>query len=101
MEELKANYHINNPDTKVYVGDNRKILHQLAKESVDLVFADPPFNWEVSYYKWKDNSFFVLKNFNLGTSYITYLEIVTPNTVHHIENNLCVFGGFISAVDLD
>jgi len=55
MAKVKAKYHINNPDTKVYVGDNRKILRQLAKESVDLVFADPPFNWEVSYDKWKDN----------------------------------------------
>jgi DNA modification methylase len=39
-----------NPDTALYVGDCRDILAALPeKGSVDLVFADPPFNWEVPY----------------------------------------------------
>jgi site-specific DNA-methyltransferase (adenine-specific) len=31
------------------------VLAQLPEESVDLVFADPPFNWNVPYADWKDN----------------------------------------------
>jgi DNA modification methylase len=38
------------PDTRLYVGDCRDVLAQLPdKGCVDLVFADPPFNWEVPY----------------------------------------------------
>lgn len=43
------------PDTRLYVGDCRDILAALPdRGSVDLVFADPPFNWEVPYESWKD-----------------------------------------------
>ncbi|HMN96588.1 MAG TPA: DNA methyltransferase [Phycisphaerales bacterium] len=43
------------PDTRLYVGDCRDILPALPdRGSVDLVFADPPFNWEVPYESWKD-----------------------------------------------
>ena len=43
------------PDTRLYVGDCRDVLANLPERgSVDLVFADPPFNWEVPYEGWKD-----------------------------------------------
>jgi len=43
------------PDTRLYRGDCRDILPALPdRGSVDLVFADPPFNWEVPYDGWKD-----------------------------------------------
>lgn len=43
------------PDTRLYVGDCRDILAGLPdRGSVDLVFADPPFNWDVPYESWKD-----------------------------------------------
>lgn len=42
------------PDTAVYVGDCRAILPQLPARSVDLIFADPPFNWDVPYGDWHD-----------------------------------------------
>ncbi|MCA9284377.1 MAG: hypothetical protein KDA22_04130 [Phycisphaerales bacterium] len=43
------------PDTRLYLGDCRDVLASLPdKGSVDLVFADPPFNWEVPYEGWKD-----------------------------------------------
>jgi DNA modification methylase len=44
------------PDTRVYVGDCRAILGALPEAraaSVDLVFADPPFNWSRAYDRWK------------------------------------------------
>ena len=42
-----------NPDTRVYVGDCRDVLAFLPdKGSVDLIFADPPFNWDVPYDEW-------------------------------------------------
>jgi site-specific DNA-methyltransferase (adenine-specific) len=55
MAKLKPAYHIDNPATDIYVGDNRKILPHIEAESIDLIFADPPFNWDVDYGKWQDN----------------------------------------------
>ena len=44
------------PDTRLYVGDCRDILPGLPDTGcVDLIFADPPFNWEVPYDGWEDN----------------------------------------------
>ena len=45
------------PDTRVYVGDCRELLrsvHDCKKGEVDLIFADPPFNWQVKYDQWHD-----------------------------------------------
>ncbi len=45
------------PETLVYVGDCREILPRLdacAQSEVDLVFADPPFNWNRAYDEWDD-----------------------------------------------
>jgi len=43
------------PDTRVYVGDCRDVLANLPdRGSVDLIFADPPFNWDVPYDGWDD-----------------------------------------------
>ena len=42
---------------RVYVGDCRGILPQLPevqRAEVDLVFADPPFNWNRAYDRWRD-----------------------------------------------
>ncbi|MHC4946737.1 MAG: DNA-methyltransferase [Planctomycetota bacterium] len=46
---------VDDPDTRVYVGDCRDLLASLPdRGSVDLVFADPPFNWDVPYDEWHD-----------------------------------------------
>ncbi|MDP7008057.1 MAG: DNA methyltransferase [Phycisphaerales bacterium] len=43
------------PCTELYVGDCREVLPRLKNQGeVDLVFADPPFNWDVPYEGWKD-----------------------------------------------
>jgi len=54
MKKLKPKHHIEKPQTDIYVGDNRKVLPQLEKGSIDLIFADPPFNWDFDYGKWGD-----------------------------------------------
>ena len=47
---IEPAYHDPNPDTRLYIGDCREILAQLPdKGNVDLIFADPPFNWDVPY----------------------------------------------------
>ncbi|MBG84693.1 MAG: site-specific DNA-methyltransferase [Phycisphaerae bacterium] len=49
-------YEATDPDTRVYLGDCREVLANLPdRGKVDLVFADPPFNWDVPYDEWKDN----------------------------------------------
>jgi len=55
MADKKPIYNLDNPRTEIYVGDNREILPQIREGSVDLIFADPPFNLDVDYGKWQDN----------------------------------------------
>lgn len=50
----KPSYRLEDPDTEVYVGDCRVVLKDLPANSVDLIFADPPFNWDVPYGEWDD-----------------------------------------------
>ncbi len=49
---------LKDPDTRVYVGDCREVLPRIPEvrdARVDLIFADPPFNWKRAYDKWDDN----------------------------------------------
>ncbi len=55
--EPRPCYSVESPEARFYVGDCREILPRLAevrKSMVDLVFADPPFNWNRAYDKWDD-----------------------------------------------
>ena len=53
---LTPAFEASEPDTRVYVGDCRDVLANLPdRGSVDLIFADPPFNWDVPYDEWQDN----------------------------------------------
>ncbi len=47
-------YRADHPDTRLYVGDCRDVLALPDRGSVDLIFADPPFNWDVPYDEWHD-----------------------------------------------
>ncbi|MCX8026929.1 MAG: DNA methyltransferase [Thermodesulfovibrionales bacterium] len=40
---------------KVYLGDCIKIMKEFPSNSIDLIFADPPFNIGIKYDKYKDN----------------------------------------------
>jgi site-specific DNA-methyltransferase (adenine-specific) len=52
---LEPLFHAEDPGTRVYVGDCRDVLAAMPeKGTVDLVFADPPFNWDVPYEEWHD-----------------------------------------------
>ncbi|HRJ50275.1 MAG TPA: DNA methyltransferase, partial [Phycisphaerales bacterium] len=49
---------LGDPDCRVVVGDCRDVLAErmaALREKVDLVFADPPFNWKRAYDRWDDN----------------------------------------------
>ncbi len=55
IKNLKPKFKASKPDTRVYVGDCRDVLASLPdRGKVDLVFADPPFNWDVPYDEWHD-----------------------------------------------
>jgi DNA modification methylase len=46
------------PRTEVYVGDCREVIAALRpkyESKVDLIFADPPFNWKRAYDEWNDS----------------------------------------------
>lgn len=50
LPKLKPAFSAKDPDTRLYVGDCRDILPALPEHgTVDLIFADPPFNWDVPY----------------------------------------------------
>ncbi len=52
---LKPKHETKNPHTQVIIGDCRDVLaHLPSKGDVDLIFADPPFNWDVPYENWDD-----------------------------------------------
>ncbi|MCC5786956.1 MAG: site-specific DNA-methyltransferase [Phycisphaerales bacterium] len=43
---------------RLYIGDCREVLPTIPEcqnKQVDLIFADPPFNWKRAYDKWDDN----------------------------------------------
>lgn len=49
-------WRVGDPETRMYVGDCREVLANLPEAGqVDLVFADPPFNWDVPYHGWSDD----------------------------------------------
>jgi adenine-specific DNA-methyltransferase len=50
----KPAHRLDHPSTEIYVGDCREMLAMLEPRSVDLMFADPPFNWDVAYGEWDD-----------------------------------------------
>ncbi len=59
VERAGADFVVNEagkPSCEIYVGDCRGVLGGLAglRGKVDLVFADPPFNWNRAYDKWDD-----------------------------------------------
>lgn len=52
VREPKPTHSLRDPDTSVYVGDSRELLRQIPEcraGAVDLIFADPPFNWNREY----------------------------------------------------
>lgn len=54
----KPRYSLDDPGCDIYTGDCRDILPKLdavKKQTLDLVFADPPFNWSRSYDEWQDD----------------------------------------------
>ncbi|MCZ6836848.1 MAG: DNA methyltransferase, partial [Planctomycetota bacterium] len=54
-KSLKPAFSSKDPDTRLYVGDCRDVLAQFPEKGhVDLIFADPPFNWDVPYDEWRD-----------------------------------------------
>jgi len=54
-ETLEPAFSVSDPQTDLYIGDCREVLPRLQEQgSVDLIFADPPFNWDVPYDEWKD-----------------------------------------------
>jgi DNA modification methylase len=51
-------HRLSDPELAVYVGDCREVLGglpEIRESRVDLVFADPPFNWNRAYDQWRDN----------------------------------------------
>lgn len=51
-------YELEDPMLRIHVGDCRDVLAKLPefrRQEVDLVFADPPFNWNRAYDKWDDS----------------------------------------------
>ena len=56
QKPISPSFKAEDPDTRLYVGDCRDIMPSLPDHgTIDLIFADPPFNWDVPYDGWEDN----------------------------------------------
>ena len=42
------NVDVSNADNRIVVGDCAKVMAEIPAESVDLIFADPPYNLQLS-----------------------------------------------------
>lgn len=54
----KPDFTLDAPEARVYIGDSRDLLARIPEvrdHALDLVFADPPFNWDRAYDEWKDD----------------------------------------------
>lgn len=54
---VRPAHQLSDPDTRIYVGDCRDVMTRLpecVRGEVDLVYADPPFNWCRQYDEWDD-----------------------------------------------
>jgi DNA modification methylase len=54
---LKPKFAIKDPQLRIYTGDCRTIIPRIPEAAAgqfDLVFADPPFNWNRAYDEWDD-----------------------------------------------
>ncbi|MCH2146423.1 MAG: hypothetical protein MK073_01215 [Phycisphaerales bacterium] len=55
-KHISPTHSLSHPETSLYIGDCREVLANLPeKGAVDLIFADPPFNWDVPYENWSDD----------------------------------------------
>jgi len=55
---VRPTHELKSPIAKIYVGDCRELLPkipQVQAGEVDLIFADPPFNWKRGYDSWNDD----------------------------------------------
>jgi len=55
---IVPDFSLSDPGTHLFVGDCREVMPRIAEVktgAVDLIFADPPFNWDRAYDKWRDN----------------------------------------------
>lgn len=53
---VSPTWHTGDPETQLYLGDCRDVLPAMPERgTVDLIFADPPFNWDVPYDGWSDD----------------------------------------------
>jgi site-specific DNA-methyltransferase (adenine-specific) len=56
--EIVIDGHDGGPGASVFIGDCREIfptIPEAAAGKVDLIFADPPFNWSATYDRWEDD----------------------------------------------
>lgn len=56
--DFTLTHKLNGADARVWIGDCRAILprvEEVRAGTVDLVFADPPFNWKRAYDRWDDD----------------------------------------------
>ena len=92
------------PHNKILHGDSIKVMKKLPGDSVDLVFADPPFNLQKKYdntvddlsgneylkwcYEWLDECIRILKP-QAQCSYIIYQNGFIPFGSHYAATDDC------------
>jgi len=84
---------------KIILGDNLELLKEIESNSVDMTFADPPFNLKKSYNNYKD-SLKLQEYLDWCEKWISEMVRVTKPTgsifIHNIPKWLIYFGGFLN-----
>jgi len=92
---------INKYINKIIKGDCLKIMHTIPDESVDITFADPPFNLKKKYNGYKDNKEFLLY-LDWCKQWIREMVRITKPTgsifVHNIPKWLTYYADFLNEV---
>ena len=92
---------INNYINKITQGDCLDLLKQIPDNSVDMTFADPPFNLKKGYNSYKDN-LKLQEYLNWCEQWINEMVRVTKETgsifVHNIPKWLTFYSGFLNKI---
>lgn len=105
---------LHSDDSMVILGDCIDVLSRMKEQSVDLIFADPPYNLGKDFgnnsdnwsdrknylewcYRWIDECFRVLKND--GTFYIMNSTQNIPYISVYLQENYCVVNDIVWAYD--
>lgn len=80
---------------KIICGDCLNVLREIPPKSVDLIFADPPFNLGIDYHKKVDDNLPIEEYMGWIKEWLTYCHVILKDTgsiyIMNIQENIWMF----------